>query len=121
MTSHTLKNIAQVSALLCAGISAAASAGDWSPWHTASGDSSIAFRYKVHSYGSGLTPSCDVEVHNLLGRMISVRADLTVALGSGPVKTTRTFWVNPATQIATDAIFSCGGIDDFQVTNAVRR
>jgi hypothetical protein len=119
MKSRTIAKISAALLLACAAVTAGAQES-WSPWLMASGDAAIEFRYKVSRW-AGMTPSCEVEVRDQLGTLASVRADITVALDTGPVATTRTFWVNTSTQIGTDSIFSCGGVSDFVVTSARRR
>jgi hypothetical protein len=41
----------------------------WSSWLSVDGDYSIVFRFRVNTYGSGISPDCEVEFRNDNGRV----------------------------------------------------
>ena len=45
-----------------------AAASTWSSWLSVYGDRGISFRWRVNTYGSGISPDCEVELKNDSGR-----------------------------------------------------
>jgi hypothetical protein len=92
-------------------------AGDWSSWLSVAGDYGISYRWKGNTYGSYMTPDCEVEFKNYSGK-----ADFrfTVRYSDGGQESGEAYGITQSDTF-TEVVNPCRWVSSVTVTNVRRR
>ena len=93
-----------------------ASAASWSSWNAVYGDYSIVFRFRVNTYGGGISPDCEVEFRNDTGR-VDFRYKISHSNGE---EAGIAYAITQATTI-TEMVDPCRWVSSVTVTDVRRR